>query len=550
MRARDAWTPRGPSERWRRMPARPPWGSVASRAVVILLGLSGPLEAQERVAVTIDYVGVEGVYLAVGAEQGLTAGDTIDVFADSTSTSPTGRLVLRTVTRRRSVAQPVDPARAHARGEVLYLALAARADTPESGEATLGPPGPDPTDPLGVAARDVASRAQRRGPRFDGRIALDFEARETRTSWTGDLSGETRRRFATPTTRLSLTISDLPGGWSIRSNLRASYRYSELSSGPPPTSVRAYELAAIKTFEGAPVELRFGRFHNPYESYSTYFDGALLRVGRPGGLGVGVVAGLEPERANEWVSTELPKLTGFVDYGVRGRGWRYDTDASVHLLRAEGRDDRVYAGWSQRLGLGPVSLDQRLRVDRPESGGAWSISQLRLRGTVRIAGPLRVRAGFGRIDSGLLSPFGTAIGPRRDELSGGLALYGRAGSATIDAGRVEWEGDEVGWSLAGSAGIRLGSGLLRLSGRHWQRGEMTSSSASPGLSFPLGAVRSSVGYRFYRTDGFGGRLESHAADAVASLAFARLYQVTARGQYQWGENLTGARVQLGIWRRF
>jgi hypothetical protein len=501
--------------------------------------------------VTIDYVGSEGVYLAIGAEDGLSAGDTIEVYGDSLSSVAAGRIVLQTVTRSRSVGRPLDTSWTPARGDVVFVVLAAPAPVEGAGAAAVAAAGPDPArSPQEGGGVGRSQAGQGGGPRVDGRIALDLEARETRTSWSGDLSGETRRRFATPTTRLSLTISELPGGWSVRTSLRASYRYSELSSGPPPTSVRAYELAAIKNFEGAPIQLRLGRFHNPYESYSTYWDGLLLRVGRPGGFGVGVVAGIEPERSNEWLSTELPKLTGFVDYGVRGRGWRYDTDASFHFLRPDGLADRVYAGWSQRLGLGPVSLDQRLRVDRAESGGDWSISQLRLRGTVRVGGPLRLRAAFGRLHTGLLSPFGTTSGPRRDELSAGIGLYGRAGSLTVDGGRVEWEGDDVGWSLAGSAGVRLGESLLRVSGRHWQREDLKSLSVSPGLSFPLGSLRSSLGYRFYRTDGFGGRLQSHAADAVASLAFARFYQVTARGQYQWGENLTGTRIQLGIWRRF
>jgi hypothetical protein len=522
----------------------------------LLVGVGSPLAAQERVAVTIDYVGAEGVYLAVGAEHGLSAGDTLDVYADSLASTPAGRLALQTVTRRRSVAHVLDPTWAPTRGDVVFVVLPAAGSVPGAAAGGAAVVGAQPAraagEPVagGTAGAVQAAGGGDGGPRIDGRIALEVEARETRTSWTGDLSGETRRRFATPTTRLSLTISDLPGGFAVRTNVRASYRYSELASGPPPTSVRAYELAAIKTFDRAPVELRLGRFYNPYESYSTYFDGAMLRVGRPTGLGAGVAAGFEPTRANEGVSSELPKLTGFIDYGVRGRGWRYDTDASIHLLQPDGLDDRLYAGWSQRLGLGPLSLDQRLRVDRLEPSGEWTISQLRVRGTVRVAGPLRLRAAFGRIDTGLLSPFAIGSGPRRDELSGGLALYGRAGSATVDVGRMEWEGDDQGLSVAGSAGLRLGAGLLRVSGRHWQRGEMESLSVAPGLSFPVGALRTNLTYRFYRTDSYYGRLESHAAEANGTFPFARDYQLTARGQYQWGPNLTGTRVQLGIWRRF
>ena len=44
----------------------------------------------------------------------------------------------------------------------------------------------------------------------------------------------------------------------------------------------------------------------------------------------------------------VAKLTAFADYAYRGANWRYDTDMSVHALRPEAGEDRLYAGWSQR----------------------------------------------------------------------------------------------------------------------------------------------------------------------------------------------------------
>jgi len=220
------------------------------------------------------------------------------------------------------------------------------------------------------------------------------------------------------------------------------------------------------------------------------------------------------------------------------------------MLRPTGLEDRVYAGWTQRLTLGPVSLDQRLRMDRAPADGAWSMTQLRVRGGLRIAGPLRVRSTYARLTTG--SPLLDAVpsGPRRDELTAGVGVYGRRGSLAIDGGRTSWEGDPDGRSLSGNASLRLGDGLVSLSGRLWQRSDMESLSVAPGVTIPISAVRTRLAYRYYRTDGVSGRLVSHAADAQAGFEFARWYQFTVRGQYQWGRNMTGTRVQVGIWRSF
>jgi hypothetical protein len=519
---------------------------------------SGQIAAQERVQVTVDYVSVEGVYLALGSAQGVAVGDTIQVFSSVDAPTPLGALVLISVTRRRSVATPLDTGLGLARGDVLFVRVTTALGTaPAVADSTASAPvldaGPESIPPATLpAARPRAPIAQRSAgqPRVSGRISLDVNARETRTSWTGDLSGETRRRFATPTTRLSLVVAELPGGVTLRTNLRASYRYTELGIGPPPTSIRAYEVAVVKTFDSTPLEFRLGRFYNPYEAYSAYWDGALIRVGRSRGLGAGVAAGFEPSRYNEGFSSELPKVTGFADFAARGRNWRYDTDVSFHLLRPTDLADQTFAGWTQRLSLGRVTLSQRLRMDRDVTAETWSIRQLRVRAGITVAGPFRLLGTYGRTRPGSFRPSAFVTGPQREDLSFGVGLMGRSGSMTIDAGRTRWEGADDGLSFSGNASLRLGSAVALLSGRHWKRADMKSIGLSPGLSFEVGPLRARTGYRLYRTEGFSGRLSSHAADLQVSGAVAHVFQVTLGGQQQWGTNLVGTRIRLSVWRSF
>lgn len=518
----------------------------------LLMASAYPLSAQntasDRVPVTVDYVSVDGIYLPIGADQGVSTGDTIAVFSDATAEVPSGSLIFVSVTRRRSVARAIDPLTLGL-GDVVFLRLATF--------ASAGAPTTTPRDAVTPRApRALGARTSSTGPRVSGRIAMDFEARETRTAWTGDLFGETRRRFATPTTRLSFLATQLPGGLQLRANLRASYRYDELDVGPPPTSIRAYEVALTKAFDAVPVEFTLGRFGNPYESYSSYWDGILLRIGRRTGLGVGVVAGFEPSRHNEGFSNALPKLTGFADYAMRGDTWRYDTDVSFHLLRPT-NGDLSYVGWSQRLAAGPLTLSQRLRVDGGVEGRSWSLRDMRLRAGVGVSGPLRLRAAYGRSRPGvyvpvdiLTGPFVELTGPAREEISLGVGLTGQRGSLSVDAGRTQRDGTDAGLSVSGQAGLRLRGIQLLLSGRRWQRADAESLGLSPAVGFGIGRTEWRVGYRLYRTVGGFGAIETHAANAQLSTRIGDVFRVTARSEQQWGANLSGTRLQLGIWRSF
>jgi hypothetical protein len=522
-------------------------------AVHALLSAVGPLAAQDaallagRTVASVEYVGADGLYLGVGADQGVVRGDTLAVYASAGAGSPMGRLVFTSVTRRRAVAVAIDPSVRLRAGDVVYLPLAP--------PAVVDALDPAAAAPLASVRQTTSGRPSgaASGPRISGRLALDLEARETLTSWSGDLFGETRRRFATPTSRLSLLVTDLPGGVAVRANVRASYRYDELAGGPPPVSVRAYELAAVKSFDALPVEITLGRFSNPYERYSAYWDGALLRVGRTSGLGVGAAAGFEPELHNEGFARTLPKLTAFADFAARGTAWRYDTDASFHVARPAGGAERRFVGWSQQLTVGRLSLSQRLRVDGGAGMTRWSLTQLRLRGAVELARPLRLRSTFSRSSSVFplsLPPAADLPSHVRRELTLGLDLSGGLGHVSVEAGRTERDGDAPGLSLYGSAGVRMAAAQLLLSGRHWAREDTETWSVAPALSLRLSSWDWRAGYRLYRTSDGPRVLTSHSAEGQAGVMLTRGTRVALRGERQWGPNLSGTRVQLSLWRSF
>jgi hypothetical protein len=532
------------------MRVAPRFAAAVAVALWAVLGAAPEVAAQDaapppvRISAAVEYQGVDGLYLGVGADQGAARGDTVAVYRTANGDESLGRLVFTSVTRRRAVAVAVGGQLALQVGDVVFLPLAPPPQTAQVEDAVPA---------AAVTTAQPAPAREQGGARISGRLALDFEARETLTSWSGELFGETRRRFATPTSRLSLSVTDLPGGLAIRTNLRASYRYDELAGGPPPVSVRAYELAAVKSFGGFPLELTLGRFSNPYERYSAYWDGALVRVGRESGLGVGVAAGFEPDLHNETFSRSLPKLTAFADFAARGGGWRYDTDASFHVARPTGAAERRYIGWSQRLAVGRLSLDQRLRADDGTGGSPWSLTQLRLRGSLQLVRGLRLRSTYSRSESlavlGLLAADSLAL-PVRREATLGLDLSGSAAFFSVEAGRTGRDGDSPGWSVYGNAGVGMGAAQLLLSGRRWIHGDAESWSAAPALALRWSVWEWRAGYRLYRTSDGPRDITSHAAEAQIGLLLARDTRVALRGERQWGESLRGTRLALSLWRSF
>ncbi|MDH3208735.1 MAG: hypothetical protein OEO79_19210 [Gemmatimonadota bacterium] len=511
----------------------------------VFLALSaGAAAAQEvpRVPVLVDYVGVEGVYLTVGTEQGAQAGDTLTVYASDTDLTPLGILVLTAAARVRSVATMVGPSFDLASGDEIFIPLAPVVVAAE--------PTDQPTVPA-VVVTQAERTTETGGPSMSGRISFNVDARETRTSWEGDLFGTTRRRFATPVTSLSLRIADLPGGVRVETNVRASYRYSDGVAIQPERSVRIYNVTAIKTFENAPLEFRLGRFYNPYEPYSAYWDGALMRVGGRSGPGIGIVAGFEPQRGNEGFSQDVSKITGFADFSARGGSWSYTTDMSFHVVRSDvaGLFDQTFAGWSQQLSLGRITFNQRLRMDREEGTTKWSLAQLRVRAGLAITGPLRLNVAYSRMRPGLFRGLLPVLSPERQEITAGFSIFEGRRSLMFDVGTTQWADEARGLSFSGSASAYLGPLQIYASGRHWSRTGMSTIAAAPGVGFAWGWLATRLGYQRYQTKSTETfTSQSGTIDFTATPTGA--FWITLGGEQQWGSTFEGTRLRFSVGKSF
>ncbi len=511
----------------------------------VAVSAAAPVSGQEppRTLVTVDYVGVEGIYLPIGVDHGVSMGDTLVAYLSATADAPGARLEVLSVSRRRSVAALLPGSMELERGGAVYVLLRSADDgAPREGPA-------DAPTPIPVATTVARDDDPVTGPRVRGRMGLELDARESRTSWTGSSFGDTRRRFASSVGRLAFTATELPGGISVRGNLRAAYRYGETFAAVPAVSLRAYELSVSRRFERVPMDVRVGRFYNPYERFSAYWDGMLIRGGGRR-FGVGAAAGLEPSRSDEGFSTDLPKATVFTDLRLGGRTWRYASDVSLHWLREGPGYRRTFAGWSQSARAGPLALTSDVRVDRPFDASSLTVGRLRLRGSVDVWGPLALEGGFARRRSGLAGDTLLVGAPVRDERSLGLSVRHATGGVSVDGAVMRWGDAARGRSVAAAFDQRAGRVWLRASGRLWAREDLRSLAVGPGASGSIGPVDAQLAYRLYRTTRSQEDLISHAVDLRLGFRLFEDLRTTVAGQRQWGTSLGGTRLQLGLWRSF
>jgi len=312
-----------------------------------------------------------------------------------------------------------------------------------------------------------------------------------------------------------------------------------------------YSASVEKRFTDLPLHIRGGRFYNRYESYSGYWDGAMLRVGGRR-AGVGVVAGFQPDRWNQGLTTDLPKLSAFADFSARGDGVSYAGDVSAHRVQPQnGLPDHTFVGLSQRVRFDRFRFSQDLQVDRNPEGGGWEVTRLYLNGSVRVSDRVDLRASLARRRTYRLWDSVSVIDFARDRLTFGLNV--RAGPATLggDAAAIRSEDGQVGPALTARVFVPgVGPLGFTASASYWKGEDYEVVSVLPGFAFTLGRARIDAGYRYYRSDYDSGGLLTHSVRGGVSLGLSRGFRYRLTALTQWGDGLRSNRVYSGISKSF
>jgi hypothetical protein len=448
------------------------------------------------------------------------------------------------------------------RAESLYLGISSALLEARLSELEREGAATDPDQPregqleLDAGSREAPGPGRDETPRtpvrIDGRISLDLEALRTTTRWGESPEEAADRTFSTPTFRLQARARDLPGGFRLSTNMRVSHRTSTDDVIQPRTSARFYQFDLEKEFDAVPLQLHLGRFNNPYDEFGGYFDGIMARVGGDG-LGAGAAVGFEPELWNEGISTDRPKMTGFLDYSARGERARYSGSLSFHTLRPRSDlPDETYVGLSQGLSVGGLWVRHRIRVDRSPNESEWSLTRLQVDASLPIGNGLTARGGWRRWRNPSALTLG-APGPRRDRANVGLSYWSAPGGATLDFSLDRPEGGETARTVSGSFSLRetgvLGLGLSGFAS-YWKRGEGSSLLLSPELRREVGRVHVRGAYRFYRTRSGSGENRHQFADLGLTVPLGRGLQARVQGSVQWGESFSSNRILASLWKSF
>lgn len=528
-------------------------------ALLLALVLPLPVVAQggpasTAVRVRVRQVAGANLYLDVGSDHGLLAGDTVRVArVEEAEARVVGALRVVAATGTRSVLTFAGEPFRLTRGDELILMLLRTPSLPPPEPGEEPPPGvrpeaaPPPAGP-GLPTRGPAR--ERRAP--SGSVTLDVTALRSATEFGGADPEEVERTFATPSLRLDLTVPDLAGGFRFRTRLRAAYRYSDRDVIPSPGSTRIHQAVLERT--GRRTRVHLGRFYSPVESYSGYWDGVFLRVGG-GDLGVGALVGFQPERWNEGPSGDLPKATAFVDARRDGEGWRWEGDLSAHTVRPRtDLPDRSFVGMSQSLRVRGFRADQDLQVDREPGGSGWTVSRLRLRAGLQLTSSTRVRAGFRRRTPYRASGIVDLVSSARERWTAGLTYAPGRGYVGGDVSLSRNGGDRESRAVTLSFGVpglffggRIG---LTGTGSYWGRDDGHVLTLGPGLTGSVGSLGLRAAYRLYRSDLFRRVRTTHTGELGLSLPLGRGLHASARFRAQRGGGLGSELLHLKLAKRF
>lgn len=517
------------------------------RAVLRLLTLgvvgaamdAAPAAAQDSARVVVQYLAGGNVYLSGGAAAGMRGGDTLDVRRVPAGEAA-GPLLVVASTSDRSVVAFLGAPYSLTRGDTLAVTIrhALRPAEPVSAVPVAGPA------PAGAPP-------PRRTLRADGSLSLDLDYLQTRTTGLGADPQLVERNFTSPSVGVRYRLQGLPGGFEFRAGGRATQRSSTGDVVAPATLVQVYEAALYR--RSGSFELELGRFYDPYEYFSGYWDGVLLHRGRES-FGVGVLAGFEPDLGNGGPSGRYPKVAAFA-HARAGRGSvRYRTSLSVtRVFPTDTTPVHTLAGVAQDLRAGRLGLTNTIQVDRNPESGRWVVTQFLGRLSTQVGRAGTVYAGYTIRQPYLLGPVTSVIPFRRDQVNAGFSVWSGLTSVYADVSTSRQPGLSDQWAVSASASrrsSRVGGVGGALSATWWTDSQSDGLLLSPSVTRRFGSTDLDLTYQFYRSAFSGTTTLSHAVELAARMPLGARTQFSARLRQQVGRFLQSSGVSAGLWYSF
>jgi hypothetical protein len=519
---------------------------VVGAATLALATVAAPRAAaqQGRIAVVVDYIAGADIYLAAGGEQGLAPNDTLLVY-EVADGEPIGQFFVVSATATRAVVEFIGIAFPVTRGKTLYVQ---RTSAHAAEPPPLVPEGPAPP-----------RRPARRSAALHGRLSLEADGFQSTTLWQSNQLESETRQFATPSLGLRAVATDLPGGFSLNTNLRAQYRYSNPALINPAWAVQVYQASLAKSFTGFPLYFEIGRFSNQYTNFSGQWDGLMMRLGGRRGLGGGFAAGFEPESGDQGMSTTFPKYAAFVSVDAGGDPVRFSTSVSANQVRPRnGLLVHTYLGWSQYLRVRRFRLTDDIQVDRDPETSKWVVTRFNATASIPLARGLEVHGRLSRFQPYAFWQTTNLISFKRDQGNVGVFYFGSGGSIGLDVtanrfAQSDSTSNEMSYTYSASFSL-LRTPIFGLdwsaSGSYWTQTGSKSLYATAGLARTFGRVQSRASYQLFRSESVTLTSVSHSVDAGLSFPLARSLYATLQGRVQRGASLHTSGLYFGLWTSF
>ncbi len=517
-----------------------------------------PAAAQEAVTLEtqVTFIAGQTVYVASGSDDGLVAGATVDVYRDARKL---GAMRIVSATGDRAVLGFVGNLFSITMGDHLTLSLEPITRDPEA----LQPPPTDPDRPSILAqANDAAPDQVYRVPHVSGRLQLGINTLMSSTS-SGD-GAQTDRTYATPFALLRAEVDDLPGGLKFSTRLRTAYRYADPTPFSEEVDVRVYDLSLEKSFSALPLEIRAGRFYNPYDRFSGYWDGLNVHVGGRE-RGVGISAGLQPDRGNELPVGDMPKYTVYGHAAYEADGIRLDgTILGGQILpTADGLRNRTFAGIDQNVFAGNVRASAEALVDQDPETGDWVFSRLGGRVSVTASNGVRLHGFASSRRSYILFGDWQSLLPRTTRIGGGATVTLRNGTfrgLTIrgDVTSATAEGQPATLTFSGGVSApRISSTGIGFSvdGTMWQNESLGEQRrgiyGGAGVTRSFGSTYARLGYRYQQSPLLGmSDLVTHGFNLLLQVPLRSGLALTLQATSQFGDLTSSTSVYSAIWYRF
>ncbi len=523
---------------------------------ISLFSLSAAAQEVTTAETQVTFIAGSTVFVSSGADDGLIAGDTLDVYRDG---SRLGSMAIVSATADRAVLGFVDDVFAITMGDHLTLSFSVVEPDP----VIVPVPDAEVDRPsILTQGADDAPQQNYSAPRVSGRIQLGVNGLMSSTS-AGD-GPQIDRTYATPFALLRTEVTNLPGGLKFSTRLRTAYRYADPTPASEEIDVRVYDLSLEKTFSSLPLEISAGRIYNSYDRFSGYMDGVNVHVGNIE-RGVGVSAGFQPEAGNELPVGNLPKYTVFGHAAYETEGIRFDgTSLGGQILpTTAGLSTLTFAGIDQRVFAKNFRASAEALVDQDPETGEWVFSRLSSQVTVTATNSIRLRGFASSRRSYILYGDWQSLLPRTTRVGGGATVVVRGGplpgvSFRADFTNAKTEGQPNTVTVGGGISApRISSAGIGFSidGTMWQNESLGEKRrgiyGGAGLTRSFGSTYARLGYRYQQSPLLGlSDLISHGVDLMFQIPLRSGVALTLQANTQLSDLASSTSLYSAIWYRF